>query len=1580
MRFSSLQLKTHFLLVLVTAAMTASCIRGPSKPESQVEGSETAASFKAEEMTGESISQENDSVWKIATQKTYEYRVCLIARSTNARLPGGQSFYVEKPDRTRRLVKTNNRGCLAFTEKLDYDFTSDSVYVEVKRKIIGKAPHSGTQELRFAVNPWLKDRGEAGREFIDLNFGDQDNPVIANRMVPEILGTRMGQFSRTSNQALLIEESPGLTISRKQFIGNGQRVEIIIDAHPFVQTLNLNSERHVTPLMSGEYDVYVQLLATNRPDGTAVSLTNPISQAPEIISPELPLKTIRVENNGLLRYQHTFDLKYETTDGRIELAIKIVPKSNNLFDLEPFEGLYSVSDDFSQIYRLGGGVTQTRGIYSERSFNYSSFLENDTSNYADLANAKWVQDLPPVNYDHLIPRFVRVQGQGETATERTIIYRVSTRVTNSVTRAPIVNHDFQIKREDGEVLTIKSNHNGLLHWTNTIHHHYYQPEQFYMKSVEITHENSGRTDRYTLALNPWDSGWTFGMDERDRENSFSDAELDDSDKLANPRLMVDAFRYQTIRFRYVIDEFLTLNVKKAVVLALDALVQKQTINRGRQFEPLRDGIYLAKIALVKYYIDPFQQGLRLIRGQDGEHNLHYVYEGEIDPVDEDINDITDRQELRDATKGEYTSVIKKLIRVQAGRITTPLEFSMRDLRMMSIRSNIMVQLETIDENLLLQDNIINAKLDEYERQYNLYNCVGGVSQGECLDESERQALRERMLSEREEGLDRYREIIGGYLEDLHRQREGQGQLTETLDGIIQEMENNLASDTEIEAAYAGNGDSNRVYGGQRTIYDIPQGDWESLLEEARAQMPSLARNMQNYWNDWDDGWMSRSQNLVPNNEQMAIIERNQYRSMDLSGASSEQAELIVGERRELEKKSYEAYLSNMQSFLQGLHPDFVMSPRDIDDLLANDYRENPAVPLVDLNLYRNGDVSGLKSRTFIGPCTLVANDNMSELRPTDTIDEGECWSIDCHDRSDDAEETREVVDNSEFENSAYHDSLIPFTNSSVDDFVDDHYRNEQNYRRKMEILSQMGNFVEAYNMDYVSLSDHKLNRYIPNCKFDEVESYSDCFRETDEDRITSQDFIASLQEVEFKDLLTRYFFINNLGSLRRANDRVDEMLENNPSQSLMPLFPKASSGFWSLLERGSRAGASPDGGVTPSTMGGFGASATEGEFEANQYIEEKYEEGTQPVARTVENVKSWLREGRASMKLEDALPLCHSLASNVTKILAEKDMLAKIPFRLRLAFESKEQRALTYLTDICFENVKYLPNQDEVYYGGVSYDRRYKVLQTGPYRHMAGKNMNLNVGIDFGILGYGDSNLVKTLGADGISAVVGIAAAGIGITIGAPVLTVAGLIGLASGAIIMSGTANEINGTMLSTGTSVNAATFLVVQKAEMEITIEKHKKCLSTQFSPELVKSFKLNRLGIKSDIARNDLELHKALTRGLFICDEQVYDTPEKIIENYYYVTQHFTAGDMLDDVNLLNHVWLLALRGKSDFNKFIQTLRTREIDGEGEVVDDSDLNDYSLVRLGEVYSTVLPTFPGMYSVSAPTKVEGAEEEDEE
>jgi hypothetical protein len=57
----------------------------------------------------------------------------------------------------------------------------------------------------------------------------------------------------------------------------------------------------------------------------------------------------------------------------------------------------------------------------------------------------------------------------------------------------------------------------------------------------------------------------------------------------------------------------------------------------------------------------------------------------------------------------------------------------------------------------------------------------------------------------------------------------------------------------------------------------------------------------------------------------------------------------------------------------------------------------------------------------------------------------------------------------------------------------------------------------------------------------------------------------------------------------------------------------------------------------------------------------------------------------------------------------------------------------------------------------------------------------------------------------------------------------------------------------------------------------------------------------------------LSHLVNRGIMVCDgtEQRPEKGIKMPESYYYFTQHFTEGDMLDQADLLNHPWLLQLR---------------------------------------------------------------------
>ena len=1497
------------IALLCLSLFTVSCLRSPREAEENNDGVENTADFKALEVTGKSFPVTDGISWNIPIKMDYEFRVCLISRATKSPLPSGQRFLVEMTDKSSLPGVTDNLGCLVWKEPIPFNYSGDSAYFEIVRKITGKGTHKGIQTLRLAVNPWKKYRNDEGAEIIDLNRGSKEDPLVAKSLVSELAKDAMaeGLVGRSSGHQLLIERNPTLTIFSERDTPNGKLLNVTLRMHPYIEPLNLQGEKVTTPLVSGKFKVYAQIVADNLPGLEG----DQVYSKPLILTPELAVKSVEIKNGNLLNFQISTPLSRKVSVGQLKLALKIVPE-NAPFDLIPYEGLHKIGT-FKEIY-ANGPVEQIQGGFSERGFNYEHFVKG-SANFEDILNASWVKKLKPVNYDNLNPRFVRVKSD-ETATERNIIYRVSTRVTDTVTGSPVEDQDFIVKRDDGAEITVTSDHNGLLQWTNVIHHHYYQPEQFYMRNVEITHKVSGGKATHTIGLNPWDSGWTFGRDEREREYGFNDAELGKK-KLKAPLLMVDAFRYQTIRFRYVIDEFLTLNVKKAVVMALDPLVQKISINNGRKFEPLRDGVYLAKIALVKYYMDPFQNGVQLLKDEKDGHSLHRVSEGEISDV-------------KDARKGRYTTIVKKLLRVQAGRITTPLEFSMRDLRMMSIRSNIMVQIETIDERLLLEDNLIYEKLTQLENDYELY-------QG--MTEEEKEAFLAKREETYKEEIEKLKNTIGKELEDIQRRRAEVSDLMEQRHNELSQLEDSLADKATMAAAISS-----------RETFNLPRGEFEDMIARARENQGVMAQNMKRYWESEDASWISEQRDLH-SKDPLVSVERVSVNSPRT--------------RKGEEALSYLSYLSNMRSFLNENHLEGIgLTSRDVQRLEDNNYTENPAAPLVDLNLYRNGDVSGLKKRTFIGPCTLVENDNMSEMRPTDTIDEKACEYIDCHDDVDDAEETKQTVDNSEFEDSKHHDSLKPFANRDVDYFVPIHKENEINYRRKMKALSQMGNFVATYNLNYVSLENKPLKQYIDGCTF---ETDKECFKESSENVILANNFLGLLQTTSFEELLQHYFYVNSLSDLRKANDEAERLLEDSPNKldTLEPMFDRVireSKGILSGL--GER--------LKSPYISGRSAIGTTYYSEKVRFMNDKYDDEVPSLGKA--DIRRWLHEGLDGVKLKDALRICDALSTQAVTSLKSENLFADKSF----FSGDPEKRAHQYLLEECFKSVKYLPNNDKVYFSGITFDRRYRIIETGPYEHKAGKNMNLNVGIDFGIYGYNDVQSVASVGGSGI-ALLGIAAAGVAAvaTGGLSVAVAAGLAGLASSGVIMySGSVNSVAGTMKMQTTGVNAATFLVVQQADMDIQIERHEKCLVTQFSPSVIENMDPRKLALKDGLKirttllaqkelKNDNErVARTLSRGFVVCDGVETKERETISESYYYVTQHFTAGDMLDDVNLLNHVWLLALRGKRDFNTFLGMTKGRQIGKDGEVIANENLYDYSLSRLGKVYKQVVPTFPGMFS----------------
>ncbi|MBC85671.1 MAG: hypothetical protein CL677_00710, partial [Bdellovibrionaceae bacterium] len=86
-------------------------------------------------------------------------------------------------------------------------------------------------------------------------------------------------------------------------------------------------------------------------------------------------------------------------------------------------------------------------------------------------------------------------------------------------------------------------------------------------------------------------------------------------------------------------------------------------------------------------------------------------------------------------------------------------------------------------------------------------------------------------------------------------------------------------------------------------------------------------------------------------------------------------------------------------------------------------------------------------------------------------------------------------------------------------------------------------------------------------------------------------------------------------------------------------------------------------------------------------------------------------------------------------------------------------------------------------------------------------------------------------------------------------------------------------------------------------------------------------------------------------------------ELTENYYYVTQHFIAGDMQDPADLKNKPWLLSIRSDRDFQVFLRSIEMHN--KYQNVFVDGHLPIHQLLDTYREYSDYLPSWPNVVNI---------------
>ena len=1495
-------------------------------------------------------------------------------------------------------------------------------------------------------------------------------------------------------------KQPGL---KMKVVFKGQPTIVLKDATGIPQPPTL--------LTTGRFKVFMTLMATGASHDEKKYILSQ-SEGGGWVNGTAPSDLFwKVDPNDGLVGSFPIVLKYNSTYGRIKLALKIIPL--DLPDtVKPFKAVYDLGTYNSWVKRQSP-LFDTELSLALNNVDYDEYLG---SGHPVASNLATVREAELFWFQPILLRFVRIM-PGETATDRTLQYSAITCVRHGIYGTSVgqgLQFDITTYDEHGKILqgqkkgdlrptTMRrqTNESGCIAWFGFLSHRYYQKEVLIHKKANVRFVGTYKKvpgqpsqnwesfiNKYKTTfeyyMNPWDEKFTFGWDARDMPEGYVQEIAKQERDAPVSQIFIPDFKYDTMGFRYAIDKYMNLKVKKTVLLKTYPFALKyNSIVLGRRgTEPLRDGVYLMRLALQKDYLDPAAHGVSIYDSGLGEY-----------PTDEEVKNYQENANLSRPTavyreekdsepqiiamgkdssgefisprqlgegKKEFITIQSKLVRVIGGIIVTPIEFEMRDLRLMRIRNQLFLQLQTIDEHKLrlafvmsqsFKDVDMDVIYEKYKKIFKNMELLDIIEDGKNIhidsklqktaDELHNEILTQKTLKDIDLEGDRVKVFENIYrILGLLKKGESFSDLSDADPQIIERKRYIDDRLKEMDAFRALGLKSTDEYSEAQIWY---RNQARGLIDRVLSELGHKAKDLINQ--DWSQKIDKDYIDSVNDDPMLKFFYLGNSRDVNKS------LERLLGDRvRSLEKK-----LGRPVSDEDGL-----------GILRSGNFSENPLAPEFSLDILRNdgADRSGLPSRTFVGPLTILLNTNGSSLRPTDILEETYCVLSTCSETEyiqlgvSDFRPTpvrpsahpglggvevppKPVVENPRVtgvdqnglftvdkihfdgnsrnfsnERNKYYGSLMYYNNMSFENYVDvngDERKGllqisrdaNDKYLRGMEISSQIINFVARMGFRYVLLNQSRatnersiLKSVDIKCARDQRTPFSEinskCFKPDRSGRwnFPLGEFLDELntREKSFYDKMYKDFPLvlpflgpsNPFFSPPKYSEKLQDgkeitvdvlksLLKWGWAQTSSTQYRSAwISQCWNRSERrfNSSCRSYIEKYKSPGTpLPSLGMSLRSLETELKKPSEERI----WPLEKDQRKILSFSMCRSLSQNFfsdsywekENEIVIASAKRAQYLKdrlIQELKNMCRRFTFNL---FSGKLDVAKGY-------NLKEHPP--------VVFERKIRIYDTsGRHVYQGGKSLNISVSSKFDLTHQ--SSFDKGVNARF-----------------SPWRIMEGFLSSLPkvkdivGGFDISFSTSRSDRVSEQNGTSVSPGTYLVVQQATLVIELKKYEYCIVVRFSPKMI-----HRFIRKSKYLNSDFDSAKDIdNRGFMICEGLIRDDPLPIREKYYYFTQHFTEGDMLDTANLHNHPWFLQLRGKRDFQTFVSLIGARkmeyldksffhsayrEVKSDLQAMNKIEPNenltmsvvsrekdmDWPIEELGRTYFNVLPTFPGLYTL---------------
>lgn len=1472
-------------------------------------------------------------------------------------------------------------------------------------------------------------------------------------------------------------------------------VRLRLGANIRLETEISNGDKTVsfTPINKGVFRIHAALIGSNQ------GLYDELGNEERILLAVNSSPIIASVEDQMLNVEFDMIANQLTNRGDLDLAIKVVPlKKWEDAGLKSFSGVFKVGDYTS----LAGFSSDFRDVITaSNDFNFDDLI-NRVTNFTEQQRNWFLEngitfEPDDMIFDSMKIRFRTVKA-GETATQRTVIFDVTTCPTDGITgvkvgqsrkfkilvsgQDPLTGEHFERTplseiRNDGGDSIVEVQNTNCMSWVDEMAHKYYQRENLVDRSYHIIDPLNGN-EIFTLTgyFNPWDEKYgTLGVDARNLSESFIQ-EVRSRKKLPS-RFFVGDFSYMTLRFRYDIDKNMNLTVKKTVLMSLYPYVKRYSniINGINGNFPIRDGIYLLKVAYQKDYIDPGADGISLQRDENLSKTRVFVEDG-----NKDFNMGVDRFTLDDLRRKTMIHTSKKLIRVENNRVITPIEFHINELRTLRVRSNLLLQLEPVNQYKLQIVNLFERHIAK-----KLHLSIGNLGKYNCVQPGFKMAFLELF----QETIDK---IALAIPDDINYSSKesfekviNSPEIVEALsymtsDSLLEGISVTLdlaSSKEEVDRAFKS------INGGE--LADLNTGDELKEALEKLEQKSLMQRRSENKTLSLYDNIANSVAKLLPPFETDRTLENPFIVPMNDPSAQSLKPDVksppspmgssddeIIDNAGVFAESTGLSIDQPTQNFL-----DEITKGSELEKLLVNDFTIDPAIARVSDLDYLIDRKAGIVRRTFVGPLTLLALDNKNVMNATDAVD----YDASSNDGAQDQAIIPSYGDdfNSDYARNPNFGYQGHFKNCHVDDFIIP--KDEELLKLLKDAWTEC---VTTSNQTIVSEdenSDDFSKIKIPDdftCNYEDMNAYKNYlsrqswggherspFRRYR--RLSDEQKLESGGQCHFREIWLKKYFSQKTAELAKEQfgnflahpsisakfivpheddldetphtleiDAIDEScIENNYigdrcfnktkrfNQSVKTmaqnlLNPKYNKYFWNPNSDFSQ---SPYKKTFEEFYSKYDKNSlyrgSISEFELSKDIYKVLTNMAAPPLsqNTTDKYEGKLKQLRAmDFGVDSQKFMCNIMIPQAIKIF--EDWLNEGQNSNKNRFSKwLMKKKFEYAIDDCR---KYAETTEQIEVPlPFNIERKFRTLETGRYFFRGGKSLNFTVAQQVSL--SHSLNVANKYTLDPINSVKNIV---LGVASGffAPFAAFTG-----GGIKVHDYSQAETNG--VNDGKNLGTSAHLSMQAAELDLELKKYRRCMLVRWNKKYLRTVlpNLGTAATQEEIAeymrtqRQDLELSydpnlvieqekrarlveenqyelseviPALS-NIFVCGHEQNRREDSIAirEKYYYVTQHFTEGDLLDSGSLLNNPWLLTLRGYRDMVAFVQSMYPNKESLPQNVLD-LIMDDYDRVTtkrplfipvqlrpanrntfdteleawqiMSKAYKNVSPTFSGLYT----------------